>query len=115
VSAHAGDGLWAAVVYYYIEFVANSWYSERFMGYGTWKQVKDLFPILLLSIFIAMCMWCVTLLSLPSIFTLILQCLVGLSLFIVIYEWTSQPEYIELKIIVKNELSNLLMRSGLHP
>lgn len=100
--------LWAAVVYYYIEFVANSWYSERFFGYGTWKQAKDLFPILLLSTFIAICMWCVTLLSIPSIFVLILQCLVGLSLFIGVYEWTSQTEYIELKNIVKNDLVHLL-------
>jgi len=93
--------LWAAVVYYYIEFIANSWYSERLIGYGTWKQIKDLFPVFMLSIIVALCMCSVTFLSLSSFFTLILQCISGLILFLSVYEWTSYQEYLELKGIVR--------------
>lgn len=97
--------LWAAVVYYYIEFIANSWYSERLMGYGTLKQIRDLFPIFMLSIIVALCMWSVVLLSMSSLATLILQCVVGLILFLGIYEWTSYQEYVEAKGIIRRWIS----------
>jgi len=99
--------LWAAVVYYYIEFLFNSYYSERFFGYGTWKQIKDLIPVFLLSFFVATCMWSITLFSLPLIITLVLQFLIGLLLFYFGYEIISLPEYYELKNILVLQLKDL--------
>jgi teichuronic acid exporter len=96
--------LCAAVVYYYVEFIFNSYYSEQYFGYGTWKQTKDLIPILLLSTLVAACVWSVNLLALPLVYTLVVQCSLGLILFPVGYEIISQPEYQELKHIVFKQM-----------
>jgi hypothetical protein len=103
--------LWAAVVYYYIETVANSWYAEKLFGYGLWKQVKDLSPIFLLSFAVSLCMWSVTLLSIQSVPTLILQISIGLLLYISIYEIISHPEYKELKNIIIDNLRRLYIKT----
>lgn len=103
--------LWAAVVYYYIETVANSWYAEKLFGYGLWKQVKDLSPIFLLSFAVSLCMWSVTLLSIQSVPTLILQISIGLILYISIYEIISHPEYKELKNIIIDNLRRLYIKT----
>ena len=92
--------LWAAVLYYYAEFVFNSYFSEQFFKYGTWKQLKDLMPIYLISLFVALCVWCITLLSLSSVLTLAIQISLLLVLFPLFYEINSQSEYKELKYLV---------------
>jgi len=99
--------LWAAVVYYYIEFACNSFFAQRFFGYGTWKQIKDLIPIFLSSAFVATCMWLINFFPLSLFLTLTLQCIIGLILFPTCYEVIKQTEYLQLKQIVLKKISVL--------
>ncbi len=89
--------LLAAVIYYYIEFLFNSFFSERFFNYGSWKQVKDLLPVFLISFFVAIITWSLTLLSLSLIWTIVSQAILLIILFPLCYEIIGQPEYNELK------------------
>jgi teichuronic acid exporter len=89
--------LLAAVAFYYIEFLFNSYFSERFFRYGTWKQIKDLFPVFLISIFVALSVWSLTLFSFTLIATLLCQAILLAILFPLCYEIIGQPEYKELK------------------
>ncbi len=99
--------LWAAAVYYYIEFVFNSWYSEKLFNYGILKQAKDVAPILLISLLVAFCMWIISLIPIRLIFVLLLQCFIGMTLSFLLFEKISMPEYVHLKRTVINELRKL--------
>ena len=96
--------LWVAVVYYYVEFFINGWYSYRLIGYGTKAQVKDMGGIYFISLFIALATYLLTLLSFPACIILILQLLVLGSLFIVTYRVLKQPEYLEIENFCKSKI-----------
>jgi len=96
--------LWVAVVYYYVEFFINGWYSYRLIGYGTKAQVKDMGGIYFISLVIALATYLLTLLSLPAYIILILQFLVLGSLFIVTYRVLKQPEYMEIENFCKSKI-----------
>lgn len=100
----------AAVVYYYIEFFCNSYYSERFFNYGTLKQIKDLLPIYLISLFVAICAWSITLFSLSSFITLIIQIIIMISILPIFYQLISQREFVELKIFLFDNIKTILKK-----
>ncbi|MBP5523113.1 MAG: lipopolysaccharide biosynthesis protein [Bacteroidaceae bacterium] len=89
--------LWAAVIYYYIEYILNSWYSHRFTGYGTWQQVKDLLPFYLISIAISLCVWTITLVDIPYLLMLPIQIFGAVILYIIVYSIIRQPEFLEVR------------------
>lgn len=96
--------LLAAVVYYYVEFLFNSYYSERFFGYGTFKQIKDLFPIFFISAISSLLVWFVTFFDLNLYLTLGLQIVLFVFLIIFSYSIFKQSEYVELKILLAEKL-----------
>lgn len=89
--------LWAAVLYYYIEYILNSWYSHRLTGYGTWHQLQDLLPFYLISIVVSLCVWTITLTDISYLLMLPLQIISATLLYILIYAIMGTPEYHELK------------------
>ena len=89
--------LWAAVIYYYIEFILNSWYSKKLAGYGTWNQLKDLLPFYLISIIVSVGVWTFTFLEIPYPLMLPLQILSATLLYCTIYALIGTPEYYEVK------------------
>lgn len=89
--------LWAAVIYYYIEFILNSWYSKKLAGYGTWNQLKDLLPFYLISIIVSVGVWTLTFLEIPYLLMLPLQILSATLLYCTIYALMGTPEYYEVK------------------
>lgn len=97
--------LCAAVIYYYIEFIFNSWFSERFFDYGLVKQIKDVMPILLISVLISSVMWLISFIPIANILIVILQFLIGLFFYIIVFEKLSFPEYLELKEIIQEKLA----------
>lgn len=102
--------LWAAVVYYYIEFFLNSYYSEKLFNYGAKKQLKDVLPILVISFLISFAMWLISFISLPIIFILLIQISFGLILYIITFEKLKLKEYIEIKSLLKDKLYSILLK-----
>jgi len=92
--------LWGSVLISFIAFFLNSYYSAVFVDYGTWTQIRDILPTFIVSFVVASIMWSITLLNYPIFITLLLQCTIGVTLAIIIYEIIKLPEYIELKQIV---------------
>lgn len=103
--------IWAAVIYYYIEFVLNSWYSERYVNYGTWKQVKNMLPIFVFSLGISALVWLLTLTLLPYWLMLCLQIIGAILLYYVGYELWGQEDYKELKLLIIEQLKLFIHRS----
>ena len=89
--------LWAAVIYYYIEYILNSWYSKKLAGYGTWSQLKDLLPFYFISIVVYVGVWTFTFLDISYLLMIPLQILSALLLYIIIYALMGTPEYYEVK------------------
>jgi teichuronic acid exporter len=92
--------LWGSVFLSFVAYVLNSYYSARLINYSTWAQVKDIFPLFLVSIFVAAAMWFLTFLNYSIWKTLLLQLVLGLIMIIVIYETIKSTEYFELKGIL---------------
>lgn len=89
--------IWAAVVYYYVEFFINGWYSEKLAGYGTWQQVRELCPIYLTSILVSLCVWTLTFTELPYLLMLLLQVVGAVLLYIGVYTLFKLPEFFEIR------------------
>ena len=96
--------IWAAVVYYYVEFFINGWYSHALTGYGTRQQVKDLCPLYLVSISISVAVWLLTLTNLPFLPMMLLQVMVAVVLYVVVYSMMGLPEYMEIKAVCLNKM-----------
>lgn len=85
--------IWSAVAYYYIEFVLNSWYSHRLIGYGTIAQALDVAPLYLTSLAVSAMVWMLTLTSLPATLVLVLQLLCAPVLYGIIYHFSGQKQF----------------------
>ncbi|MBQ8283101.1 MAG: lipopolysaccharide biosynthesis protein [Paraprevotella sp.] len=96
--------LWAAVIYYYIEFFINGWYSKRLIGYGIFDQVKDLSGVYIISMFVAILVYTMTVLSLSNWLILISQLFVSVLLLVIIYKITKQPEVEEIEEYCKTKI-----------
>lgn len=92
--------LFAGVFTSIIAYILNSYYSSQLISYSTWAQIKDILPMFGVSLFVAICMWGLSFLSITNILLLPLQCIIGIILAIIIYKKIKLPEYFEIKQIV---------------
>lgn len=96
--------IWAAVVYYYIEFFINSWYSYELTGYGTWAQMKDLWPVYIISILISASVWTITFANLDYWLMMVLQVTAAGVMYVILYTAIGLPEFKEIKDVCFNRL-----------
>lgn len=92
--------LWAAVIYYYIEFFLNGHYSQSLFGYGLIKQIKDILPILIISSVVSALIWLISFINLPTIVVLIVQLVLALPIYVFFFEKIKLDEYFEMKNII---------------
>ena len=97
-------------VYYYVEFFFNTYYSERLFGYGTWKQIKDVLLILIISLFVSAIIWSVTLISFPSFFKLILQSIIFCAFYPLLFRLFKINEFNELIEILLEQIRDLRLK-----
>ncbi len=100
----------AAVVYYYIEFVLNSYFSERFFGYGTMKQIKDILPIFYITSFVSILLWTITLIDIPQIYILIIQIVFAILLYYISFKVFKIKEFDELLIVFKSQINKFKLK-----
>lgn len=92
--------LWGSVLVSMIAYLLNSCYSKKLIGYSNWKQLKDICPSLLISVLVASIMWVISFLNMSVWLILVLQCIIGLTSAIILYEIFNLSEYHELKRLV---------------
>ena len=88
------------IIFSFIAYLFNSYYSANIIRYPTKEQIMDIFPLLLISLIVSGLVWCITFLDLSNWLTLILQIGTGGFLTILIYEMVNQEAYWEIKQIV---------------
>ncbi|PJI27150.1 lipopolysaccharide biosynthesis protein [Prevotella intermedia] len=91
--------LWTGVVSSFLCFAINAHYSEKLINYSFLNQFKDILPFIIVSIFIAGLVYCISLLSLTYLWTIILQASLFFSISFYYYEFTNNEDFLELKII----------------
>ena len=80
-----------------IAFFLNSYYTGKSLGYSSWKQLKDVAPSYGLASLIALCVFFFKYLPISYWIILLLQLIVGISVFFLFCEKTQMEEYREVK------------------
>lgn len=92
--------LWGSVLTSVIAYFFNSYYSAELIHYPTNDQIKDILPIFIVSLTVAIVMWSLSMLNISVYIQLPIQLVVGMVLAITAYEQLQLPEYFELKQLV---------------
>jgi len=70
------------VVTMFLGHMINSVPSKKLLDYGYFSQIKDILPSMLLSLVMGGCVWCVRLLGLHDVLTLIIQIALGTAVYV---------------------------------
>lgn len=81
----------------FVAYFLNSYYSGRLINYPTKTQIKDIMPVFIVSLSVAIIMWSMSLLNISNYIILFLQILIGITLAIFIYEKLDLEEYKDIK------------------
>ncbi|MDR0830361.1 MAG: lipopolysaccharide biosynthesis protein [Prevotellaceae bacterium] len=95
------------ILYSILAYFLNSYFSGKLIYYTVHSQLKDILPLLLVAAFVSLLAWGITLFHFSNLATLSLQIAVGGILTIGIYEFLKQPDYLEMKTIVIENLKKL--------
>lgn len=90
-----------------IAYFLNSYYSGKFLGYSSWMQIKDIAPSFGLATLIALSVYFLKYLPLTYWLILPLQILTGVVVFFVICWMMKNPEYQEIKGLLKPYIKKL--------
>jgi O-antigen/teichoic acid export membrane protein len=95
------------VVTGFIAFFLNSYYSGKFLGYSSWRQLKDVAPSYGVAFVVALSVYFLKFLPISYWFVLPLQIVVGMGVFFLVCEITRFPEYLEVRGMVMNFIGKL--------
>lgn len=62
--------------------IINSWPNRKLLNYTYLQQLRDIMPGILLAAFMAVCVWCVGLLGLNGLLTMIIQIVLGAAIYL---------------------------------
>jgi hypothetical protein len=88
-----------------IATLLNSQYSGNLVGYSVRKQMIDIIPYFVSISFILLAMVCIAFLPFTLYIIALLQTIVGISLFFLIFERKKHVEYLEIKGMIANGLN----------
>lgn len=71
------------VISTFVSLIVNTVVSKKLFGYGTFAQLKDIFSCIALSLIMGAAIWPLTLLGIPDILTIVLQVILGATVYIV--------------------------------
>ena len=89
----------------FIGHMINSVPSKKLLGYGYFQQIRDILPPMLLALVMGICVWAISLFTLPDIITLPLQILCGVAVYIALSAAFKLDSFKYLLNIIKSMLS----------
>lgn len=101
--------IWVSVLNSIISFFINSYYSKDIINYSTRDQLKDIYIILLITIFMGFITYNVgILINVSNILKLIIQTLVGISIYVLLSYVFKVEEFYTLLNIFKSATKNIM-------
>lgn len=76
-----------------ISQIINSWPNKKLLEYGYLEQVKDFMPSIILAVIMGVCVYFIGFLPLPKIVLLLIQVIIGASIYIGFSEILKMEEY----------------------
>lgn len=92
--------LWGSVLAGLFSYWLNSFYSGKIIGYGSWAQLKDIFPSFGVALVMTAALYALSLTDMPPFALLAVQLIAGAGIIIGLCELLRLEEYRELKNIV---------------
>ncbi|RKR07185.1 O-antigen/teichoic acid export membrane protein [Maribacter vaceletii] len=99
--------IYALIVFSFVEYFINSYYTKKIIKYTIIHQLKDILPFLTIAVLVFISMYCITLLNIHYIAMLVAQIIIGIATFLIVNEVLQLNEYIE----VKKKAINLFLKS----
>ena len=96
--------LWGGVISSFLCFAVNAHESKKLINYSFEEQFRDIIPFIVISLFIAAFVYCISLLSISLGLVIILQSVLFFSLSYCYFQLTKNVEFLELKKIIINSL-----------
>lgn len=93
-----------------IAYFLNSYYSGKFLGYNSWKQIKDIAPSYGVATLVALAVWFLKYLPLSNWIILPFQIILGITVFFVLCKITKLPEYDEAKQLLMPFFQKLMKK-----
>lgn len=100
----------ADVIRGYICYYLNAYYSRPLLNYPIEEQLKDIMPIFIISVVMAVPVFAMSFLPLPAYLLFVLQVIAGGVLTFIICESIKQQEYLEYKQILKPYINRIIKR-----
>ena len=94
---------WGVVLYDLVCVILNLYPNKRLLNYGIWEQVKDVMPILLISLFTGGIVFFVQFLQLPSFVTIVLQLLLGLTIYMTLCLIFKEKSFVYILSIIRTK------------
>ncbi|MBR5835352.1 MAG: lipopolysaccharide biosynthesis protein [Bacteroidales bacterium] len=91
--------LFGSVMTGFIAYYLNAFYSGKFLNYSIVEQVKDIFPSFIIALIMAVIVWGISFINLPSAALLAIQLPAGVSVIILLCEAVRLDSYLEIKHI----------------
>ena len=85
------------VLFAFIEYFINNFYTKTIIDYSLKKQFEDIIPFLLLGIALFSLMYAITFIDIGYLVMIIVQLIIGITFFIITNEFIKLPEYVEIK------------------
>lgn len=95
-----------------VDFILNSYYSGKFLGYSTIDQLHDILPSLGIAFAVALPVYGLSFLPLNAFILLPIQLIVGAGIAYLLLERTKLEEYQELKQIALPIVNKVFKRNG---
>lgn len=92
--------LYTSIATGFICYLLNSYFPGKFLGYTSWKQLKDIAPSFLIAMTMAVIIYVLKFLPLTNWIILPIQILVGVAVFFGLCKLTKIKEYDEAKELV---------------
>ena len=92
--------LWVNVAVGFINYLLNSYFSGKLLGYSSWMQLKDVSPSYGLALLVAVSVWFLKYIPISYWIVLPLQIIVGAAVFYTVCKRTKMKEYEDAKRII---------------
>lgn len=91
--------LFGSVITGFIAYYLNAFYSGKFLNYSILEQVRDIIPSFIIAMIMAVSVWGISFINLPSVALLAIQLSAGVVIIILLCELVRLDSYLEIKHI----------------
>lgn len=102
--------LYTTIATSFINYLLNSYFPGKLLGYTSWMQLKDIAPSFFISLIMAAVVYCLKYLPISNWLILPIQIVVGVAIFVVLCKITKNQEFNEVKGIIMPILAKIKIK-----